>query len=50
MGVVGPKARTTWGDFQGQDELTRPLWNAQFDKERDGQVAEFSKKLTQSQI
>jgi hypothetical protein len=23
-------------DFEGQDELTRPSWNAQFNKKRDG--------------
>jgi hypothetical protein len=33
----------------GQDELTRPFWDAQFDKEKDKQVAEFSEKLTQHQ-
>jgi hypothetical protein len=31
---------------QGQDELNRPSWNAQFPKEWDGQVAELSEKLT----
>jgi hypothetical protein len=44
-----PKTRTRRTDFQGQDELTRPSWNVQFDKERDRQVDEFSKKLTQYQ-
>jgi hypothetical protein len=34
---------------QGQDELTRPSWNAQFDKERDRQVAEISENLIQCQ-
>jgi hypothetical protein len=38
---VDPKAR--------QDKLTRPSWNARFDKERDGQVAECKEKLTQHQ-
>jgi hypothetical protein len=36
----------SWADFQGQEELTRLSWNAQFDKEREQQVVEFS-NLTQ---
>jgi hypothetical protein len=34
---------------QVQGELTRLSWKAQFDKERDRQVAEFSEKLTHYQ-
>jgi hypothetical protein len=49
MWVVGPKARTSWVDFQGQDELTRPSWNVQFHKERDKKVVRFNEKLTRLQ-
>jgi hypothetical protein len=34
------------GRPQGQEELTRPSPNVPFDKDRDGQVAGFSEKLT----
>jgi hypothetical protein len=44
--VVDPKARMSWANFQGQDELTRPSWNIQFNKERDRQVVRFTEKLT----
>jgi hypothetical protein len=47
--VVGPKARMRWTDLQGQDELTRPSWNVQFDKERDGREVRFNEKLTRHQ-
>jgi hypothetical protein len=49
MWVVGPKARMSWANFSSRDELSRPSWNVQFDKERDGQVVEFNEKLTQCQ-
>jgi hypothetical protein len=49
MWVVGPKARTSWANFQGQEELSRPSWNMQFHKERDGQVVGFNEKLTRCQ-
>jgi hypothetical protein len=35
---------------QGQGELTRLSWNAQFDKQRDRQVTEFGKMLTYWQL
>jgi hypothetical protein len=47
--VVDPKARMSWANFQGQDELTRPSWNVQFNKERDRQVVRFTEKLTRCQ-
>jgi hypothetical protein len=34
---------------QGQGKLTRPSWNAQFNKEKNRPATEFSKKLTQHQ-
>jgi hypothetical protein len=38
MWVVGPKARMSWENFPVLDELTRPSWNTQLDRNRDGQV------------
>jgi hypothetical protein len=49
MWVAGPKARTSWANLQGQNELTRPSWNVQFNKERDGQVVGFNEKLIRHQ-
>jgi hypothetical protein len=46
---VGPKARTSWADFQGQGKLTRFSRNVQFDKERDGLVVGLNEKLTRHQ-
>jgi hypothetical protein len=34
---------------QGQDVLTRPSWNVQFHKERNGQVVGFYEKLIRCQ-
>jgi hypothetical protein len=42
MWVVGSKARMSWADFQGQDEMTRLSQNVPLHKEKDGEMAEFS--------
>jgi hypothetical protein len=47
--VVGSKARTSWANLQGQNELTRPSWSVQFDNKSDGQVVRFNENLTRCQ-
>jgi hypothetical protein len=44
-----PQEQDKLGNLQGQDELTRPSWNVQFNKERDRQVIKFNEKLTSHQ-
>jgi hypothetical protein len=46
MWVVGLKARTSWANFQGQAEKTRPAWNVHFNKEKDGWVVRLNERLT----
>jgi hypothetical protein len=43
--ISGSKARTSWANFQGQEKLTKPFWNVQFDKKRNGQVVGFNEKV-----